>query len=58
MTEAAQRAEAAAASGKRTPGADRFQYHLTIEDEHGRRELTLGEDQLPNDLRKAIRGVP
>jgi hypothetical protein len=45
------RSEAAAAAGERTPGADRFQYHLTIEDESGRRELTLGEDQLPDELR-------
>jgi hypothetical protein len=49
-----ERAEAAAASAERTPGADRFQYHLAIEDERGRRELTLGEDQLPQELREAL----
>jgi Emfourin len=50
-----ERAEAAARSQGATPGADRFQYHLTVEDEDGRRELTLGEDHLPEELRKLVR---
>jgi Emfourin len=54
LVEVVESAEAAAASAERTPGADRFQYHLAIEDERGQRELTLGEDQLPPQLREAI----
>jgi hypothetical protein len=38
-------------------GADRFQYHLTIEDDSGRHELTLSEDQLPDELRKVVERV-
>jgi hypothetical protein len=35
-------------------GPDRFQYHLTIEDDSGRRELTASEDRLPDELRQLI----
>jgi hypothetical protein len=35
-------------------GADRFQYHLAIEDESGRRELTVSEDQIPDALRSLV----
>jgi hypothetical protein len=35
-------------------GADRFQYDLAIEDESGRRELTVGEDQMPDELRALV----
>ncbi len=35
-------------------GADRFQYHLAIEDESGRRELTVSEDQIPDELRPLL----
>jgi hypothetical protein len=35
-------------------GADRFQYHLAIEDEGGRRELTVSEDQMPDELRPLL----
>jgi hypothetical protein len=50
-----ERAEAAARSQGPTPGADRFQYHLAIEDEGGRREVTLGEDHMPDELRRLVR---
>jgi hypothetical protein len=48
------RAEGAAASAEPPKGADRFQYHLAIEDESGRREVTLGEEHLPDELRRAL----
>ena len=35
-------------------GADRFQYHLTIDDDSGRQELTAAEDQLPDAIRELI----
>jgi hypothetical protein len=35
-------------------GADRFQYHLTIDDDSGRQELTASEDRLPDALRQLI----
>lgn len=35
-------------------GADRFQYHLAIEDDDGRRELTVSEDRIPAELRSLI----
>ena len=38
----------------RGTGADRFQYDLVIEDESGRRELTVSEDQLPDELRPLV----
>ncbi len=41
----------------RGEGADRFQYDLTIEDESGRRELTLSEDRIPDELRPLIERV-
>jgi hypothetical protein len=43
-----------AASPIRGRGADRFQYHLAIEDEGGRRELTVSEDQMPDELRPLV----
>jgi Emfourin len=44
----------AEASPMRGEGADRFQYDLTIEDESGRRELTMSEDRIPDELRPLI----
>jgi hypothetical protein len=38
-------------------GADRFQYHLAIEDDGGRRELTISEDQMPEELRPLVERV-
>jgi hypothetical protein len=38
-------------------GADRFQYHLAIEDESGRQELTLSEDQMTDELRQVVERV-
>ena len=38
----------------RGEGADRFQYDLVIEDDEGRRELTMSEDKIPNELRPLI----
>ncbi len=35
-------------------GADRFQYHLALEDDSGRRELTVSEDQMPEELRPLV----
>ena len=46
--------ELLAASPIRGKGADRFQYHLAIEDESGRRELTVSEDQIPDGLRALV----
>ena len=42
------------ASPMRGGGADRFQYDLVIEDDDGRRELTMSEDKIPNELRPLI----
>jgi hypothetical protein len=42
------------ASPMRGEGADRFQYDLVIEDDKGRRELTMSEDKIPNELRPLI----
>ena len=42
------------ASPMRGSGADRFQYDLVIEDEAGRRELTMSEDKIPKELRPLI----
>ena len=47
----------AADSPIRGEGADRFQYHLTIEDDGGRRELTVSEDSTPDELRRLIERV-
>jgi hypothetical protein len=41
-------------SPARSKGADRFQYDLAIEDESGRRELTVVEDQMPDELRALV----
>jgi hypothetical protein len=38
-------------------GADRFQYHLTVEDDDGRREHTVREDEVPDGLRPLIERV-
>jgi hypothetical protein len=38
-------------------GADRFQYHLTVEDDDGRRELTMREDEVPEGLRPLFERV-
>ena len=38
----------------RGKGADRFQYDLAIEDESGRRELTVSESEIPDELRPLI----
>ena len=38
-------------------GADRFQYHLTVEDDEGRRELTMQENEVPEDLRPLVERV-
>ena len=35
-------------------GADRFQYDLVIEDDSGRRELTVSEDRMPDELRSLV----
>ena len=42
------------ASPMRGGGADRFQYDLVIEDDDGRRELTMSEDKIPTELRPLI----
>jgi hypothetical protein len=42
------------ASPMRGAGADRFQYDLVIEDDSGRRELTMSEDKIPTELRPLI----
>jgi hypothetical protein len=41
-------------SPMRGEGADRFQYHLAIEDESGRHELAMSEDRIPDALRPLI----
>ena len=38
----------------RGKGADRFQYDLVLEDENGRRELTVSEDKMPDELRSLV----
>jgi hypothetical protein len=43
-----------AESPVRGKGADRFQYDLVIEDESGRRELTVSEDKMPDELRSLV----
>jgi hypothetical protein len=58
VREVVERAEAAARSQGPTRGADRFQYHLAVEDEGGRRELTLGEEHVPDELRRLVRREP
>ena len=42
------------ASPMRGGGADRFQYDLVIEDDDGRRQVTMSEDKIPNELRPLI----
>jgi hypothetical protein len=54
MVEKANVPKLLAASPIRGKGADRFQYHLAIEDESGRRELTFSEDQIPDALRALV----
>jgi hypothetical protein len=54
MVEKANLPQLLADSPVRGKGADRFQYHLAIEDEGGRRELTVGEDQMPDELRPLV----
>jgi hypothetical protein len=54
MVEKANVPKLVAASPIRGKGADRFQYHLAIEDEGGRRELTVSEDQMPETLRPLV----
>jgi hypothetical protein len=41
----------------RGKGADRFQYHLVMEDAGGRHELTVSEDRIPGELRSVIERV-
>src|SRR5215218_35127 len=43
-----------AESPVRGRGAGRCQYHLTIADEGGRRELTVSEDRVQDELRELI----
>ena len=38
-------------------GADRFQYDLTVEDDDGRRELTMQENEVPETLKPLIERV-
>jgi len=54
LVEKANLPELLADSPIRGQGADRFQYHLAIEDEGGRRELTVSEDQMPEALRSLV----
>lgn len=54
MVEKANLPKLLAASPIKGKGADRFQYHLAIEDESGRRELTFSEDQIPDALRSLV----
>ena len=54
MVEQANLPKLLADSPIRGKGADRFQYDLAIEDESGRRELTVSEDQVPDGLRPLI----
>ena len=41
---------AAPPSGQPSPGADRFHYKVRIEDSTGTHELTVHEDDMPEDL--------
>jgi hypothetical protein len=41
-------------SGVPSPGADRFHYKITIEDENGTRELQVPEHAMPD----ALTGIP
>ncbi len=54
MVENADLPKLTADSPARGSGADRFQYDLAIEDEGGRRELTVSEDQMPDELRALV----
>ena len=36
------------------PGADRFVYRLTVEEEAGARSVSVGEDAAPEPLRRLI----
>jgi hypothetical protein len=54
MVEKANVPKLLAASPIRGKGADRFQFHLAIEDESGRRELTFSEDQIPDALQALV----
>jgi hypothetical protein len=44
----------AAASPMRGREPDRFQYELMIEDDDGRREVAVGEDRVPEELRPLL----
>jgi emfourin len=44
----------AAASPIRGREPDRFQYELMIEDDDGRREVTVSEDRVPEELRPLL----
>lgn len=37
------------------PGADQFEYELTVEREGERHEVTLGQSQVPGDVRPLIK---
>ena len=54
MVEKADLPQLLAASPIRGKGADRFQYDLAIEDESGRHELSMSEDEIPDELRPLI----
>jgi hypothetical protein len=54
MVQKADVAKLASASPIKGKGADRFQYHLAVEDEAGRHELTVSEDRLPEELRPLV----
>ena len=54
MVEKADVPKLAAASPIQGTGADRFQYHLAVEDDSGRHELTVSEDQMPGELRSLV----
>jgi len=54
MVERADLPKLLADSPIRGKGADRFQYQLAIEDQSGRRELTVSEDRMPDELRALV----
>jgi hypothetical protein len=54
MVEKADVPKLVAASPARGKGADRFQYDLAIEDESGLHELSMSEDEIPDELRPLI----
>ena len=54
MVEKADLPQLLAASPIRGKGADRFQYDLAIEDESGLHELSMSEDEIPDELRPLI----